>query len=140
MFKNNINNTKYNWLAPTLNNTSLRKNKIGKFYKKIQGIVMIPKCGTFVFSCSVVIVVGCGAATFGREPLRYDPRVCCVGFNDESTVSIGPGGGIILARRLLELTWNHVASTLQSRFNFFCLFTSYQVTLIHQFIHSVYGR
>lgn len=62
--------------------------------------------GTLIVSSSVA--VACGAATFGREPLRNVPKPCCAGRRDDSTLSLGSGGGLSLAT-LLELTCNHDA-------------------------------
>lgn len=62
--------------------------------------------GTLIVSSSMA--VACGAATFGREPLRNVPKPCCAGRSDDSTLSLGSGGGLTLAT-LLELTCNHDA-------------------------------
>lgn len=51
-------------------------------------------------------LVACGAATFGREPLRKEPNPCCAGRNVDSTLAAGSGGAFTLAHLLLELTCN----------------------------------
>lgn len=78
----------------------MNKNKICKLYRIVYK--QIPKCGTLIASG---FVGGC-AATLGREPLRNVPKLCCVGTKDSTTS--GSGGALTLARRLLELTCNHL--------------------------------
>lgn len=65
----------------------------------------LQKGGTLTLSGSVA--VACGAATFGREPLRNEPKPCCTGLSDVSTFSAGFGRALALARLLVELTCNH---------------------------------
>lgn len=72
-------------------------------------LIRFRKIGTF---CSGSALVACGAATFGRDPLRNVPRLCSEGLKVECIVSIsiistGGVGSFTLARLLLELTCNH---------------------------------
>lgn len=73
------------------------------------------KLGTFSSSRSVSVLVTCGAATLGREPLLNVPRLCWAWINPGtessdsiSTISIGAAGALVLARLLLEFICNHI--------------------------------